>query len=90
MNATANEVRAFARGYASAVEAHCLSLLHRLEELYAQRRYGATRKESVKAAQLRVTAETQIGSFPNVGVPHAVIENSVVDSESGSTSIISC
>lgn len=43
MNATANEVRAFARGYASAVEAHCLSLVHRLEELYAQRRYGPTR-----------------------------------------------
>lgn len=43
MNATANEVRAFARGYASAVETHCLSLVHRLEELYAQRRYGPTR-----------------------------------------------
>lgn len=35
---TANEVRAFSRGYASAVEAHCLSLLHRLEELHVQRR----------------------------------------------------
>nr|XP_046260518.1 tripartite motif-containing protein 45 [Scatophagus argus]XP_046260519.1 tripartite motif-containing protein 45 [Scatophagus argus]XP_046260520.1 tripartite motif-containing protein 45 [Scatophagus argus]XP_046260521.1 tripartite motif-containing protein 45 [Scatophagus argus] len=35
---TANEVRAFARSYASAVEAHCLSLLHRLEELRVQRR----------------------------------------------------
>lgn len=34
----AKEVRAFARGYASAVEAHCLSLLHRLEELHIQRR----------------------------------------------------
>lgn len=34
----AGEVRAFARGYASAVEAHCLSLLHRLEELHVQRR----------------------------------------------------
>lgn len=34
----ANEVRAFARGYASAVETHCLSLLHRLEELHVQRR----------------------------------------------------
>lgn len=60
MNATANEVRAFARGYASAVEAHCLSLLHRLEELYAQRRYGAARKESEKTAQLRITPENQI------------------------------
>ncbi|KAL3056015.1 hypothetical protein OYC64_018674 [Pagothenia borchgrevinki] len=38
MDATANEVRAFARAYASAVEAHCLSLLHRLEELRVQRR----------------------------------------------------
>lgn len=34
----ANEVRTFARGYASAVEAHCLSLLRRLEELRVQRR----------------------------------------------------
>lgn len=40
VDATANEVRSFARGYASAVEAHCLSLLHRLEELRVQRRYG--------------------------------------------------
>uniref|UniRef100_A0A8D3A8E3 RING-type E3 ubiquitin transferase n=1 Tax=Scophthalmus maximus TaxID=52904 RepID=A0A8D3A8E3_SCOMX len=38
VDATANEVRAFARGYASAVEAHCLSLLRRLEELRVQRR----------------------------------------------------
>uniref|UniRef100_A0A3B5K8E1 RING-type E3 ubiquitin transferase n=1 Tax=Takifugu rubripes TaxID=31033 RepID=A0A3B5K8E1_TAKRU len=38
VDATANEVRGFARGYASAVEAHCLSLLHRLEELHVQRR----------------------------------------------------
>lgn len=40
VDATANEVRSFARGYANAVEAHCLSLLHRLEELRVQRRYG--------------------------------------------------
>ncbi|KAF3694527.1 Tripartite motif-containing protein 45 [Channa argus] len=38
VDATATEVRAFARGYASAVEAHCLSLLRRLEELRVQRR----------------------------------------------------
>ncbi|XP_051259576.1 tripartite motif-containing protein 45 [Dicentrarchus labrax] len=38
VDAAANEVRVFARGYASAVEAHCLSLLHRLEELRVQRR----------------------------------------------------
>ncbi|XP_054643882.1 tripartite motif-containing protein 45 isoform X2 [Dunckerocampus dactyliophorus] len=38
VEATANEVRAFARGYAGAVEAHCLSLLRRLEELRLQRR----------------------------------------------------
>uniref|UniRef100_A0A667ZAK1 RING-type E3 ubiquitin transferase n=1 Tax=Myripristis murdjan TaxID=586833 RepID=A0A667ZAK1_9TELE len=38
VEATMDEVRAFARGYASAVEAHCLSLLHRLEELRVQRR----------------------------------------------------
>ncbi|KAI3356030.1 hypothetical protein L3Q82_017310, partial [Scortum barcoo] len=38
VDAVASEVRAFARGYASAVEAHCLSLLHRLEELRVQRR----------------------------------------------------
>ncbi|XP_038127963.1 tripartite motif-containing protein 45 [Cyprinodon tularosa] len=38
IDATANEIRAFARGYASAVEAHCLSLLRRLEELRVQRR----------------------------------------------------
>uniref|UniRef100_A0A1A8IYN8 Tripartite motif containing 45 n=1 Tax=Nothobranchius kuhntae TaxID=321403 RepID=A0A1A8IYN8_NOTKU len=38
VEATANEIRAFARGYASAVEAHCLSLLRRLEELQVQRR----------------------------------------------------
>lgn len=41
VDATAIEVRAFARGYASAVEAHCLSLLRRLEELRVQRRYEA-------------------------------------------------
>ncbi|XP_008326369.1 tripartite motif-containing protein 45 isoform X2 [Cynoglossus semilaevis] len=35
---TANEVRAFARGYASAVEAHCLSLLRCLDEIHIQRR----------------------------------------------------
>lgn len=40
VDATAKEVREFARGYASAVEAHCLSLLHQLEELRVQRRYG--------------------------------------------------
>uniref|UniRef100_A0AAV2K3J3 RING-type E3 ubiquitin transferase n=1 Tax=Knipowitschia caucasica TaxID=637954 RepID=A0AAV2K3J3_KNICA len=34
----AQEVRAFARGYASAVETHCLSLLRHLEELHKQRR----------------------------------------------------
>jgi len=39
VEATANEIRAFARSYASAVEAHCLSLLRRLEELRVQRRY---------------------------------------------------
>ncbi|XP_023276658.1 tripartite motif-containing protein 45 [Seriola lalandi dorsalis] len=38
VDATAIEVRAFARCYASAVEAHCLSLLRRLEELRVQRR----------------------------------------------------
>ncbi|XP_054593641.1 E3 ubiquitin-protein ligase TRIM45-like [Nothobranchius furzeri] len=38
VEATASEIRAFARGYASAVEAHCLSLLRRLEELQVQRR----------------------------------------------------
>ncbi|XP_070832370.1 E3 ubiquitin-protein ligase TRIM45 [Chaetodon trifascialis] len=38
VDAIATEVRAFARGYATAVEAHCLSLLHRLEELRVQRR----------------------------------------------------
>nr|XP_033471823.1 tripartite motif-containing protein 45 [Epinephelus lanceolatus] len=38
VDATANEVRAFARAYARAVEAHCLSLLHGLEELRVQRR----------------------------------------------------
>uniref|UniRef100_A0A3P9Q3G4 RING-type E3 ubiquitin transferase n=1 Tax=Poecilia reticulata TaxID=8081 RepID=A0A3P9Q3G4_POERE len=35
---TANQIRAFAREYASAVEAHCLSLLRRLEEIRVQRR----------------------------------------------------
>nr|XP_020472771.1 tripartite motif-containing protein 45 [Monopterus albus] len=38
VDATAKEVRAFARGYASTVEAHCLSLLCRLEELRVQHR----------------------------------------------------
>ncbi|KAM6969966.1 E3 ubiquitin-protein ligase TRIM45 [Aplochiton taeniatus] len=38
VDAAAGEVRAFARGYACAVEAHCLSLLRRLEELRVQRR----------------------------------------------------
>ena len=38
VEATADEVRAFARGYAAAVEAHCVSLLRRLEELRVQRR----------------------------------------------------
>lgn len=42
VDATANEVRVFARAYASVVEAHCLSLLHRLEELRVQRRYSTT------------------------------------------------
>ena len=39
MEATAEDVRAFARGYAASVETHCLSLLRRLEELRVQRRY---------------------------------------------------
>lgn len=38
VDATANEVRAFARCYASAVEAHCVFLLRRLEEVRVQRR----------------------------------------------------
>ncbi|KAM9709325.1 E3 ubiquitin-protein ligase TRIM45 [Menidia menidia] len=38
VEATANEIRAFARGYASAVESHCLSLLRRVEELRLNRR----------------------------------------------------
>ncbi|KAM9850598.1 E3 ubiquitin-protein ligase TRIM45 [Aulostomus maculatus] len=38
VEATANEVRSFAQGYASAVKAHCLSLLHRLDEIRIQRR----------------------------------------------------
>ncbi|KAJ8013104.1 hypothetical protein DPEC_G00049820 [Dallia pectoralis] len=38
VDAVADEVRSFARGYASAVESHCLSLLRRLEELRLQRR----------------------------------------------------
>uniref|UniRef100_A0A3B3DRY3 RING-type E3 ubiquitin transferase n=1 Tax=Oryzias melastigma TaxID=30732 RepID=A0A3B3DRY3_ORYME len=38
VEATANEIRAFACGYASAVEAHCVSLLRHLEELRIQRR----------------------------------------------------
>uniref|UniRef100_A0A3Q1GRY4 RING-type E3 ubiquitin transferase n=1 Tax=Acanthochromis polyacanthus TaxID=80966 RepID=A0A3Q1GRY4_9TELE len=38
VEAMASEVRTFARGYASAVEQHCLSLLRRLEELRVQRR----------------------------------------------------
>lgn len=55
VDATANEVRAFARGYASAVEAHCLSLLRRLEELRVQRRYDATECDDVlkKSAKTR-------------------------------------
>uniref|UniRef100_A0A8C7G7F9 Tripartite motif containing 45 n=1 Tax=Oncorhynchus kisutch TaxID=8019 RepID=A0A8C7G7F9_ONCKI len=36
MDATADEVRSFARGYASAVESHCLSLLRCLVELRLQ------------------------------------------------------
>ncbi|XP_037095232.1 tripartite motif-containing protein 45 [Syngnathus acus] len=36
VEATASEMRAFARGYASAVEAHCLALLRRLDELHLQ------------------------------------------------------
>lgn len=48
INATAIEVRAFARGYANAVEAHCLSLLQRLEELHLQSRCGRTRHLCVK------------------------------------------
>ncbi|KAM9805171.1 E3 ubiquitin-protein ligase TRIM45 [Neosynchiropus ocellatus] len=38
VESTAGEVRAFARGYASAVEAHCLSLLRRLEDIRVLRR----------------------------------------------------
>ncbi|XP_077393274.1 E3 ubiquitin-protein ligase TRIM45 [Festucalex cinctus] len=38
VEATASEVRTFAQGYVSAVEAHCLALLRRLEELHLQRR----------------------------------------------------
>ncbi|KAM9342303.1 E3 ubiquitin-protein ligase TRIM45 [Pholidichthys leucotaenia] len=37
VEATASEVRAFAQSYATAIEAHCLSLLRRLEELHVQR-----------------------------------------------------
>ena len=40
MEAAAEDVRAFARGYAVAVETHCVSLLQRLDELKVQRRYG--------------------------------------------------
>ncbi|KAM8855549.1 E3 ubiquitin-protein ligase TRIM45 [Spinachia spinachia] len=38
VDAAADEVRAFARAYVSAVEDHCLSLQQRLEELHVQRR----------------------------------------------------
>lgn len=38
MDAMEDEVCSFARGYASAVESHCLSLLRRLVELRLQRR----------------------------------------------------
>uniref|UniRef100_A0A672H3J2 RING-type E3 ubiquitin transferase n=1 Tax=Salarias fasciatus TaxID=181472 RepID=A0A672H3J2_SALFA len=38
VDSAASEVRAFARGYACAVEAHCLTLLRRLEDIRAQRR----------------------------------------------------
>ncbi|KAL0963601.1 hypothetical protein UPYG_G00308460 [Umbra pygmaea] len=38
VDAVADEVRSFARGYACAVESHCLSLLRHLEELRLQRR----------------------------------------------------
>lgn len=48
---TANEVRAFARGYAGAVEAHCLSLLRHLEELRVQRRYDTTAMIPVEKAR---------------------------------------
>lgn len=48
VDATANEVRAFARAYASAVESHCLSLLHCLEDVRVQRRYGAMHVEWAK------------------------------------------
>uniref|UniRef100_A0A673BJI7 RING-type E3 ubiquitin transferase n=1 Tax=Sphaeramia orbicularis TaxID=375764 RepID=A0A673BJI7_9TELE len=49
VDATANDIRAFARGYASAVEAHCVSLLRRLEELRIHRR----NQLHVQRAQLR-------------------------------------
>lgn len=58
VEATANEVRAFARGYASAVEAHCLSLLQRLEELRVQRRY-----ENMHTDQLKITGKELTGDL---------------------------
>ncbi|XP_041940017.1 tripartite motif-containing protein 45 isoform X1 [Alosa sapidissima] len=48
-DALAAEVRAFARGYACAVEAHCRGLLRRLEELRLQRR----NQLHLQGAQLR-------------------------------------
>lgn len=58
--ALAAEVRAFARGYATAVETHCRGLLRRLEELRSQRRnqlhlQGAQLKQAM--ADVRVAAD---------------------------------
>lgn len=68
VEATANEVRAFARGYASAVEAHCLSLLRHLEELRVQRRYDddAANTDPVESVRfLEVTTARKLYLFKN-------------------------
>uniref|UniRef100_A0A8C5I6S2 RING-type E3 ubiquitin transferase n=1 Tax=Gouania willdenowi TaxID=441366 RepID=A0A8C5I6S2_GOUWI len=51
VEAAANEVRAFARSYATAVETHCVSLLHRLDELRVQH----SNQLQLQGAQLRQT-----------------------------------
>jgi hypothetical protein len=54
IDATADEVRSFARGYASAVESHCLSLLQCLVELRLQcRNQNPPTKGSATAGPVR-------------------------------------
>lgn len=81
VDATANEVRAFARGYASAVEAHCLSLLQRLEELHVQRRYGPP--ETFRSCQDGAVAVPSLRCRTQLHLQRAQLQQVLLDVRGG-------